>query len=64
MRRTSSKVSAAVLVVILSTAVLSVPVFGMEREGPRRDDPIVKIIKRLLKKFGIVPDEELGVPKP
>lgn len=64
MRRTSSIVSAAVVAVVLSTALIAVPAFAMEREGPRRDDPVVRLVKQILKKLGIMPNEEAGVPHP
>jgi len=65
MRRTTSKVSAFVLVVLLSTGLLATPASAMQREGPRRDDPIVRVIKQLLKRFGISTNaDELSVPRP
>ncbi len=60
---TRSRLAALFLAVTLS-GILAAPVFAMQREGPRRDDPIVRIIKRLLHKFGIVTNEDIAVPKP
>lgn len=59
---TRSKLAALILTLVLS-GILAPPVFAM-REGPRRDDPIVRIIKRLLHRFGIAPTEDIAVPKP
>jgi len=66
MRTTSSKLSAAVLVVILSAVLVSTPASAMLREGPGRDDPpFVRVVKQILKKLGIMPnDEQPGVPHP
>lgn len=64
MRRTSSTISVAVLVAVLSAGLIAAPASAMQREGPRRDDPIVRIVKQLLKKFGIIPNEEPAVPHP
>lgn len=65
MRKISSSISAAVLVVFLSTTVIATPAFAMPREGgPRRDDPIVRVVKQILKKLGITPNEEPAVPHP
>jgi len=66
MRTTSSKLSAAVLVFILTFGLIAAPASAMPRDGgPRRDDPIVRVIKQLLKHFGISTlADELGQPKP
>lgn len=64
MRTTSSKLSAAVFVVVLSSGLIAAPVSAMPREGGR-DKPIVRIIKQLLKHFGVSTlADELGQPKP
>jgi hypothetical protein len=64
MRKTSSALIAAVLALVLSGVVVA-PAFAADREGPRRDDPIVRVIKRLLHKFGIIAtDEQPSVPHP
>jgi hypothetical protein len=66
MRTTSSKLSAAVLVVVLSSGLIAPLASAMPRDGgPRRDEPIVRIIKQLLKHFGIGTNaDELSVPRP
>lgn len=64
MRSTSSRLSAALLIVLLSTGLLAAPAFSMEREGPRRENPIIRVVKQLLKRFGITPNEEPSVPHP
>jgi hypothetical protein len=65
MRSTSSKVSAALLTVLLSTALLAAPAFAIQREGPPRDNPITRVIKQLMKRFGIIStDEQPGIPHP
>ena len=66
MRTTSSKLSAAVLLVLLSAAIVGTPASAALREGPRRDDPpFVRVVKQILKKLGIMPnDEQPGVPHP
>jgi hypothetical protein len=65
MRKTSSKLTAAVLAAVLSIAVIGLPAFGMEREGPRNQNPIVRVVKHFLKKFGVITnDEQPGVPHP
>ena len=53
----------AALVLVLSVGAAP-SASAMQREGPRRDDPIVRIIKQLLHKFGITTLEEAGVPHP
>lgn len=63
MRLISSRLSAFILVVALSIGVAS-PAFALPREGRERDNPIVRVIKQLLHKFGITPLEEAGVPHP
>lgn len=66
MRTTSSKLSAAILVFVLSSGLVAAPASALQREGgPRRDDPIVRVIKQLLKHFGISTlADELTQPKP
>jgi hypothetical protein len=57
-----SKLAVVVLTFVLS-GILAMPALATPREG-RRDDPIVRIIKRLLQKFAIAPTEDIAVPKP
>ena len=64
MRRTTSPLSAIALVVVLSTAPFAVSARAIQREGPGRDDPIVRVIKQLLKKLGAIALGEPGVPHP
>jgi hypothetical protein len=64
MRSTFSKLSAALLVVLLSTGLFAVPAFSMQREGPPRDNPITRIVKQLLKRFVIIVTEEPSIPHP
>lgn len=58
-----SRLAASVLTLILS-GIVAAPTLAIEREGPRRGDPIIRIIKRLLLKFVIAPNDEIAVPKP
>jgi hypothetical protein len=65
MRSTSSKLSAALLAVLLSTGLLAAPAFAMQREGPPRDNPVVRVIKQLMKRLSIITnDEQPGIPHP
>jgi hypothetical protein len=64
MRSTSSKLSAALLAVLLSTGLLAVPAFSMQREGPPRDNPITRLVKQLLKRLTIIGNEEPSIPHP
>jgi hypothetical protein len=65
MRTTSSRLSVFALVLVLTTAAAA-PAFAMQREGPGGgDNPIVRIVKQLMRKFGIMPnDEQPSVPHP
>jgi hypothetical protein len=66
MRTSLSKVSAAVLVVILATGALAVPASAMTRDGGV-DGPIVRVIKQLLHKLHLIApqgDEQPAVPHP
>jgi hypothetical protein len=64
MRKTSSALAAAVLALVVSAGIVA-PAFAADREGPRRDDPIVRVIKRLLHKLGVIAnDEQPSVPHP
>lgn len=56
----------AALVLSLTLAgILAPPALALPREGVRRDDPIVRVIKRLLRTFGISSNSDsLAVPKP
>jgi hypothetical protein len=64
MRPTFSKLSAALLAILLSTGLLAAPAFSMQREGPPRDNPITRVVKQLLKRFGIISTEEPSIPHP
>jgi hypothetical protein len=60
-----SKFAVAVLVVALTTGIVAPPAFALPREGRERDNPIVRVIKLLLHKFGVGSNsDELAVPKP
>lgn len=65
MRTQSSRFSATVLILVLSTMALAAPALALDRDGSRRDAPIIRVIKQFLRKLGLAPDgDELGVPKP
>jgi len=66
MRSSSTKLSALLLTLTLSTAILALPVLAMDRERLPRDpdNPIVRVIHHLLKKLHLTTAEEIGVPKP
>lgn len=64
MRTKSSKLSAAFLLLALSTMALAAPAFALERDGTRRDAPIIRVIKQLLRRFGVTPNDELITPRP
>jgi len=64
MRTKSSKLSAAVLLLVLSTMALAAPALALDRDGARRDAPIIRVLKQLLRRFGLSPNDELGTPRP
>jgi hypothetical protein len=65
MRSSRSTFAALIFTVVVSSAVLAPAALAMQREGPRRDDPpIVRVVRLLLKKFGIISTEEPGTPHP
>ena len=64
MRTKSTKLSAVVLFLVLSTTALAAPALAFDRDGARRDAPIIRIIKQLLRRFGLAPNDELSIPRP
>jgi len=64
MRTRPSMLSAVVLLLVLSTTALAAPALALDRDGARRDAPIIRVIKQLLRGFGFTPNEELIVPRP
>ncbi|MGH7484504.1 MAG: hypothetical protein ACREMY_02725 [bacterium] len=62
---TRFKAATVVLALALSTIIVAPPAFSMQREGPPgRDNPIVRVIKQLLHRFGVLPTEDIAVPHP
>jgi hypothetical protein len=65
--RSSSKKFAAVLVTVVLSSTLATPVFAAAQrdDSPRdRGSRVVRVVKQLLKHFGIRSNEEIAVPKP
>ena len=64
----SSKKFAAILVtVVLSSSILAAPLSAaVQRDDSPRDrgSRVVRVIKQVLKHFGIRSNEEISVPKP
>lgn len=65
MRSSRSPFVAFVLAVVLSSTAIAPAAVAMQRDDPRRDDPpIVRVVRLLLKKLHITLNEELGGPHP
>ena len=65
MRTKAAKLSAVFLVLVLSTAPFAAPALARDRDGSRRDSPLVRVMKQILRRFGIAPNgDELSVPRP
>ena len=61
--RSSSKLSAALVLVLLSTGILAPSAFALDRDGSRPANPVVRFI-HYVRSFIVSAFEEIAVPKP
>lgn len=64
MRTKSSSKLVIVILLFVSSTVLATPVFALDRDGGRRDAPIIRFMKHWLGRLGVMPSDELGPPRP